>query len=158
MVPRLGLATFSACAGTLDNPAAFTTALEGGGNDTCGDVPASLLAPTCGVSGCHSPPTNQSGLDLASPGVGSRLVNHQAMAGQGMLIDSQNPDQSTILLKVQANPPFGATMPLGKPPLTSAELQCLHRWVVAEVVAQGGAGGTDAASGGTMPVPEAGAE
>ncbi|MDP9152422.1 MAG: hypothetical protein M3O36_21055 [Myxococcota bacterium] len=154
MARGICLVTLSACAGTLDNPAAFTTGLEGGSGGACGDVPATLLAPTCGVPGCHSPPTNQSALGLASVGVGSRLVDHQAIGGPGSLIDSQNPDQSVILAKVRPNPLFGAAMPLGKPPLTPEQLQCLQAWVVA----QARAGGVDAGNGGTLPTADAGAE
>ena len=56
-------------------------------------------------------------------------MDKQAHGGPGLLIDSKNPAQSVMLLKLTDNPPFQFQMPLGAPPLSPDELACLQGWV-----------------------------
>ena len=89
--------------------------------------------PSCTASACHSAQSQQANLDLESPGLPLRLVNKLAHGGPGYLIDSKNPGQSVLYLKVTANPPFQFQMPLGAPPLSPDEMACLLAWVQAAV-------------------------
>src|SRR5215471_15697582 len=90
-VALLGL---TGCPGSLDVPAAFevdagvsTSTSSTSSSTSCGDVPTGVLAPRCGISGCHGSPMSQAKLDLVSPNVYMRLVGKAAVGGPGMLID-----------------------------------------------------------------------
>jgi hypothetical protein len=92
-----------------------------------------IFTPSCTASACHSAQSQQANLDLESSGLPLRLVNKLAHGGPGYLIDSKNPGQSVLYLKVTANPPFQFQMPLGTPPLSPDEMACLLAWVQAAV-------------------------
>jgi hypothetical protein len=158
------LISTAACPGTLPDAAAFlepgadagatvlpqtdaATATEAG--EPCPDVPT-LLAQTCGTSGCHDATTRAEGLDLVSPGVVSRLVGVPASEGTGFLINQASPDTSVIYTKLLPTPPFGARMPTGMA-LDEATIQCVLAWVTSEA-----ASGTPF-DGGSTPVGDAGA-
>ena len=128
-----------ACAGALDNPERFANLGTGpdagqvspsdGGCDPVTDI----FPLSCTTSACHSAQSQQGNLDLESAGLPGRLVNKAAHGGPGLLIDSTNPAQSVMLLKVTDTPPFQFQMPLGAPPLSPEEMACLQAWVQAAV-------------------------
>jgi hypothetical protein len=129
--------TCTACPGTLEySPEAFAGSGDAGmtmseaAAGPCPDVP-SLLAQTCGASGCHEPTTKAQGLDLSSPGVASRLVGVPATEGAGFLVNTMNPANSVIYTKLLPTPPFGARMPLTGP-LDDATIQCVLNWVTSQ--------------------------
>ncbi len=128
------------CAGSLDHPERF--AYLAAGPDAGSPGPASdggcdpvtdIFPPSCTASACHSTQSQQANLDLESSGLPLRLVNKLAHGGPGYLIDSKNPGQSVLYLKVTANPPFQFQMPLGAQPLSPDEMACLLAWVQAAV-------------------------
>ena len=126
------------CAGSLDHPERFTnlaTPDAGTVNPSDGgcDPVVDIFPLGCSTSACHSAQSQQGNLDLESPGLPTRLVNKQAHGGPGLLIDSTNPAQSVMLLKVTDTPPFQFQMPLGAPPLSAEEVACLQAWVQAAV-------------------------
>jgi hypothetical protein len=132
---------------------------DAGGDDAgvvtpCPDVPT-MFVETCGVAGCHDATTKAEALDLASPGVASRLVGVAAAEGAGLLIDPTTPARSVVYTKLLANPPFGARMPTGTP-LDDATIQCVLAWVATAPSLQigdggGGAPAEDAATGDAAP-------
>jgi hypothetical protein len=129
-----------ACAGSLDRPERFQNlgsgpdAGTGGGESDGGCDPlVDIFPPSCSTSACHSAQSQQGNLDLESAGLPGRLVNKQAHGGPGLVIDSSNPAQSVMLLKLTDTPPFGFQMPLGAAPLSSDEITCLQAWVQAAV-------------------------
>jgi Malectin domain len=157
------LLSTAACPGTLPDAAAFLDPGDAGGTVTspgdaaatardaaaaCPDVPT-LLAQTCGAVGCHDSTTRAEGLDLASPGVASRLVGVPASEGAGLLIDPASPAKSVVYTKLLASPPFGARMPTVMP-LAQATIQCVLAWVTAE------ASGGPVADGGSTQVADGG--
>jgi 8-oxo-dGTP pyrophosphatase MutT (NUDIX family) len=112
---------------------------------------APLFARSC-LAGCHDATTAQAGLDLASPNVGERLYGKQAQGRPDyFLIDPELPEESALVVKLTAKPPFGSSMPLGGTAFTEAERACVAKWAAA-VVAEGpsdagtgvDAGGNDA--------------
>ena len=122
------------CAGSLEHPERFLVdagvdAGSGGPSDGGCDPVTQIFPPSCTTSACHSAQSQQGNLDLESPGLPKRLVDKQAHGGPGLLIDSKNPAQSVMLLKLTDNPPFQFQMPLGAPPLSPDELACLQGWV-----------------------------
>jgi hypothetical protein len=145
-----------ACAGTLDDAAEFSTAFaagdagadsaspgDTGGAFACGDVPTTILQATCGVVGCHYAASPAEGLDLASPGVASRLIDVPGTEDPALgllLIDSVHAQQSIVLTKLRTSTvPYGAQMPLGGTPLTDNQVSCVAAWI-ASVVATADAG------------------
>ena len=152
--------TASGCAGTLDDEARF---LVDAGVDappamtaTCGDVPTTILAATC-TPGCHDATTKYQNLDLASPGVASRLVGVHATEGAGYLIDTGNPANSAIYTKCTSTPPFGLRMPQGLTPLDDTKMSCLLSWVTTEAMGSMGtnpdSGSGSSSGGGDSSVP-----
>jgi len=153
LFPVLGL-SLSACAGDLKQPERFevgqgaaSAAAEdagpkdtkdddkepsgGGGSDAgasaCGST-AAMLKAKCG--GCHSAADPVGGIDLASDGVAARLKDAPSSAAcEGFSqIDSKDPGQSLIYLKVTDTPPCAPRMPIGTP-LSDTEQACLLEWL-----------------------------
>jgi hypothetical protein len=146
----------AACPGTLGDRARFLVETDGGddagGDAGCPDVPSAVLAPKCGISGCHSAADKSQGLDLQSPNVASRLVGVCSRGG-GYLVDPVHPEQSVLYEKITAMPPFGVRMPFARPPLDDATIACVLAWASQ----QGDAGLGDAAScTGAPPPPPSG--
>ena len=127
------------CAGSLDHPERFVNlpASDGGANNPSSDGGCDPLADifplSCSTSACHSAQSQQGNLDLESAGLPARLVDKQAHGGPGLLIDSRDPAQSVMLLKVTDTPPFQFQMPLGQPPLSPEQVACLQAWIAAAV-------------------------
>jgi hypothetical protein len=123
----LALASLTGCPGELAEPARF---LE---ND-CGDVPAKLLAPRCGSSGCHGPIEPAGGLDLVSPELARRLVDQPAVGpscsdqGETLAVPA-SPGDSLLVRKLAASPPCGSPMPLGQAAFDADEVSCVRRWI-----------------------------
>ena len=124
------------CAGGLDHPERFAylgepdagpppAVTSDGGCDPVG----SLFPLNCTTGACHSAQTQQANLDLESPGLPRRLLDKQAHGGPGLLIDSKDPAQSVLYLKVTDTPPFQFQMPLGAPALAASDQACLLSWV-----------------------------
>jgi hypothetical protein len=153
----------TACPGTLDDPARFTTDGGSGGGEGgdggCPDIPTQVFAKVCSTSGCHTTADKIQGLDLQAPAVASRLVGVCARGG-GLLIDLTHPMQSVIYEKVTIAPPFGARMPLGMPPLDDPTIACLLTWISQQQGSAGSCGDGGAPEAG-MPeggMPEAGGD
>ena len=129
-----------ACAGSLDRPERFAylnAPRDGGtgdgGLDTdvdagCNPI-ADIFPPNCTTGACHGAQSQQGALDLESAGMPQRLVDKRAHGGPGMLIDSQNPDQSVLYTKLFDPPPFQFQMPLGASALSTDELNCVQTWI-----------------------------
>lgn len=116
-------ALLSGCPGTLDNPEAF------GLGGACPDIPP-FLASKCGTAGCHVGPTPAQKLDLSSPGVAARVAGQPATLCVGnLLANPSDPMSSVLYRKLTDAPPCGGTMPIGGPPLTDAELDCIAEWI-----------------------------
>lgn len=117
----------------------------GGGQAGCGDVPKSVLLPTCGPQGCHGGKKPASMLDLASPDVASRVVGVPGFACKTVLADPQDAKNSLLYTKIAtAVPTCGGRMPLGIDPLDDATIACVADWI-ASLAPDGGAP-TDAGS------------
>ncbi len=129
----LSLVSLVGCVGSLDNAGEFL-------NTTCGDVPSSLIVPTCALVGCHGGTKPQAGLDLASPGVESRLVDQPASSGcnGGIYVPRVNPTAGVFYQKLTDAPPCGARMPLIGNPLNKAQLACVAQWVNSIIQLGGG--------------------
>lgn len=153
LFPVLGL-SLSACAGDLKQPERFEVSQgaasaapeDAGSKDTkdddkepsggsdagasaCGSTTA-LLKAKCGTAGCHGAVGGAAGLDLATDGLAARLKDLPSSAAcEGYAqIDSKDPGQSLIYLKVTDTPPCAPRMPIGTP-LSDTEQACLLEWL-----------------------------
>ena len=143
------------CPGSLNNwsspvvdTAPTPSATDDAGTPTspsCPDVGTVTLPQSCALGGCHDAKTKAQGLDLASPGLASRLVGVMGTEGQGLLIDPVTPNDSVMYTKLLASPPFGARMPTATA-LDAATIQCVLTWIT-----------TEAASGPSPSMTDAGA-
>lgn len=93
------------------------------------DAPRDLFAERCATAGCHVGSMPAAGLDLAAPGVVSRLLDTPSSQCPGTLVDTASVSRSLLLDKVRVVPTCGQSMPIGGPPLTEDELSCLRQWV-----------------------------
>lgn len=140
----LGIAALSSgCPGELEDPQRF---IVGSTSTTCEtglDVERDLFAARCGASGCHGATDPSADLDLASPGVASRLVGVASSGcGSALLIDPANPTGGVLLDKLTL-PQCGARMPLLDDALAPDELACVRGWVAFVAGAGDGMGARD---------------
>jgi hypothetical protein len=90
-----------------------------------------LFSQTCGMSGCHAPPTMH--IDLVSDGLVDRLVDHLAPDNsvsmcQGKTLIASDGSASLLVDKLKSKPPCGMEMPYGSMP-TSDQVKCVTDWV-----------------------------
>jgi hypothetical protein len=96
------------------------------------DVEASIFVARCGVSGCHEDRAAAAGLDLRSPGMRTRLADAPSNVCSGRrIVVPGSPETSVLVEKLLASNTCGDRMPLGAPPLTDAEIECVRAWVAA---------------------------
>lgn len=118
------------CPGSLEDKERF---LGGGGDGGgCGDVPARIFQPSCTGTGCHGSKSPQQGLDLESPGVAMRVVGVRGTGCMGVLADPQSPEASLLYMKLLDPPTCGSRMPLARPPLGAADIECIRAWIAAQ--------------------------
>jgi hypothetical protein len=139
------------CPGSLDNPELFRdggVGAGGGGNaGPCGDVPTAIFAPKCGGTGCHGGVGPQQGLDLEAPGVAARVVGIPAKECTGILADPANPTGSILYTKLLSGGACGAQMPLARPVLPQAEIDCIKTWIQEQGGGSTGSGGSGGSTG-----------
>jgi hypothetical protein len=90
-----------------------------------------LMMTKCGNPSCHGGPTASTGLDLTSDDLRGRVanVNGSGACNDKPLIDSADPEQSSLYLVVTGNA-CGLRMPLGGQ-LSAAEQACVLEWIKA---------------------------
>lgn len=127
-------AVTSACPGSLENPDRFA----GVSCELNIDVERDVLQAKCGGMDCHNSGANPAaGLDLESPNVLQRLIDVPGRACDGrQLIQSEAPDGSQLLDRVQEMPECGLRMPLGADVLPAEEQNCLRAWVFDAITEQ----------------------
>jgi hypothetical protein len=88
-----------------------------------------LIAAKCGNAGCHGAGAVASGLDLTSDKLATRIAGRKASdaCASHLLIDTEQPEQSALYLKVTADA-CGSRMPLGGT-LTDKEQMCILQWI-----------------------------
>ena len=95
-------------------------------------VPQRILAPRCGMRGCHATENPQGALDLASPDVIGRLSGVESAtsvcSGRKLLVPG-DPDASLLYDKLFDQTVCGARMPLSPTPLPNAEINEIRAWI-----------------------------
>ncbi len=98
---------------------------------TLENVQETVFNTSCAVSGCHAGASPQQGLDL-SPGVaGANLIGVDSRELPSFKrVDPGNPDDSYLVMKIEGDSRIvGQRMPIGRPPLSSAEITLVREWV-----------------------------
>jgi hypothetical protein len=113
------------CAGELENPERFASCPPG--------FVEQLFSTRC-AGPCHGSDTPEAGLDLVSAGVEGRLIGEpsQTMFCEGRLMidpEAAEPAEHLLIDKLQETPSCGARMPFGAEALSTAEIECVRRWV-----------------------------
>ena len=113
----------SGCPGELDDPEAFRT--------SCPDVETKWFPNTCAFGTCHSATDQAAGLDLESPGLGSRVAGKTSTdnCSSRPVANQKNPKGSLLYLKLTPNSGCGEQMPKGGTPFTQQELECVAKWI-----------------------------
>jgi len=101
---------------------------------TFAEVYSTILQPTCSV--CHTPGGIGSFQDFSSQSsaytalVGVKASGPSCGSSGETRVVAGNASQSLLFQKVsEANPPCGAPMPLGGPPLSSAQTTLVEDWI-----------------------------
>jgi len=106
-------------------------------------IQATILAPSCATSGCHSGGVTGSSGGLALDAahayanlVGAAPGNLAAKADGKLRVKAGDAENSFLVWKLMfhaspAGRDYGAPMPLGGQPLTNGEIEYIRRWVVA---------------------------
>lgn len=90
-----------------------------------------LVQMKCGNASCHGAPATNTGLDLTSPSLAMRVAGRKgpSACSSKLLIDTANPKQSALYLKVTGTS-CGSQMPLGGT-LSASEQACVLSWIEA---------------------------
>jgi hypothetical protein len=95
-------------------------------------IAATVFAPSCATAACHAAEAPAVGLDLASPGVATRLVGAQAASCDRLLVAPGNPEASFLLDKIrEVQPACGTRMPPAGAALDEASIACIESWIAA---------------------------
>ena len=134
----LAAVALSGCPGTLDNPEDFREGGSSGGGGSCPpgtnvetDILGKATGSGCATKICHDAQDPAGNLDLASPGLASRLLDQTSTSTDcsgHVLVDSANPSQSLLLEKLATPAPCGDPMPLTGS-LTAQEKACITEHV-----------------------------
>jgi hypothetical protein len=94
------------------------------------DAPTKVLQYYCGLgSGCHGPGAALGDFGVDEAAALALVDKPTKNAACGKYIDSANPEQSAVLLKLGDKPPCGAQMPFGGNPVSPEDVDCLTSWL-----------------------------
>ena len=102
-----------------------------------GIIQTTIFNTTCVDSTCHDAAGMAGGLVLIEGQSYANLVNvlptNAAALNAGLLrVDPGLPDNSFLVVKLAGPPPIeGGRMPLGKPPLSAAQMELIRGWITA---------------------------
>jgi hypothetical protein len=91
-----------------------------------------LVQQYCGSANCHGTPDGAFGGFASSEAAARDFIGEEsalACAGQGDIIDPENPSDSLLVTKLSADPPCGSQMPQNGDPLTPDEVACIEEWI-----------------------------
>jgi hypothetical protein len=91
-----------------------------------------VLQQYCATSGCHGAPGGAFG-DFASSEDAARefigVESNLSCAGQGAIVDTDDPSASLIVTKINGEADCGSPMPLTGEQLTDEEIACVEEWI-----------------------------
>lgn len=116
-------------AGSFASAGGGTQASPTAAGSTCDGF--ALLASNCGTSGCHGSGSNL-GTFAASESAARSYIGKSGTvtcAGQGSLINPDDPPASILVQKLGDYPPCGNHMPLAGALLSDADVACIEDWI-----------------------------
>ena len=98
---------------------------------TLTSIQTNIFDLNCAISGCHAGPGSAQGLNLNEGESFSNIVNIGSREVPTLMrVNPGNPDQSYLYLKVVGTGAIvGARMPLGRPALTTEEIDIIRQWI-----------------------------
>ena len=135
---------FWACSDDASEGSTEATSCEA----TEASIQAEIFVKRCAGSGCHGSTDPAGALDLASPGVGSRLIGVTSSCNSLLLVAPGQPNSSHLYQKLTSqSPACGDPMPPSGQ-LDSAALACVRAWIESLAnTGTGGAGGAGTTTG-----------
>ena len=108
--------------------------LTGGGGGlapTLASIQANVFNVNCAVSGCHGGAGAQQGLRLDPGFSAGNLINvHSPQNSNLIRVVPGDPDASFLIQKLQgADGLLGERMPAGRPPLATATINVIRKWI-----------------------------
>lgn len=107
----------------------FPSCAVGDAATTFGAIEARILAPRCGVGGCHDAATAEEGLVLEAGQAFGNLVNVGARQTRLALVRPGDPERSYLVSKLRGGTPIGGRMPFGGPFLSDDEIAGVVEWI-----------------------------
>lgn len=98
--------------------------------DTCNGF--AVLSMYCATSGCHGMPGAPLGDFASSEDAAREFIGVQgriSCAGQGDIIDTDDPGASVLVAKMSSDPPCGQQMPPTGVALSDEEVACVEDWI-----------------------------
>ena len=114
-----------------------TATSSGNSGATLAAIQTTIFARSCIDAGCHSGAFPAGGLSLEAGKAHDQLVgvqpsNFAALQAGLVRVKPGDPDGSFLVAKVSGpTAAEGSVMPLGKPPLTAAQIQLIRDWITA---------------------------
>ncbi|HSN51313.1 MAG TPA: Ig-like domain-containing protein [Woeseiaceae bacterium] len=97
---------------------------------TLDEIQAAVFTPTCATSNCHAGGSPAGGLDLSDADTShAALVNVPSSQGT-LLVAPTLPDDSYLVDKIEGTQTAGQRMPLGRAPLSQAEIDAIRQWIL----------------------------
>ncbi|MBM4374736.1 MAG: hypothetical protein FJ095_06605 [Deltaproteobacteria bacterium] len=92
-------------------------------------IEKAIFAISCSMTSCHNPTDAAGELDLATPGLESRLVDVASASCKALRVAPSKPEESLLYQKsAQEKPVCGDRMPVGAA-LSEQELGCVRDWI-----------------------------
>lgn len=116
-------------AGSSGAPGEGGAGTGGTGAPTCDGF--AILATNCGSSGCHGEGSNL-GTFAASEADARDYIGAPGSVsciGQGLVIDTDDPAASLMMMKLSDDPPCGQPMPGNGQLLAQADIDCIEDWI-----------------------------
>jgi hypothetical protein len=122
-------ATVLGCGGDGGSTGGMTQV--GGVQASIEDIQQKIFTPRCALSGCHTGPAPQNGLDLTQGQALANLINVPATWDPNYLrVEPMDPTDSYLYMKLVGDPRvMGERMPKGGPFLNNDELGAIFEWI-----------------------------
>ncbi len=94
-------------------------------------IQTTVFNTSCALSGCHTGTFPPQGLDLSEGQAYANLVNVNSQEEPTLKrIEPGDPDKSYLFLKITGAPGIrGGRMPLGRDPLSDAQIDLIRQWI-----------------------------
>jgi hypothetical protein len=90
-----------------------------------------IIQQRCGLSGCHAPADAPLGDFGSSEDAARAYIGEEGVtcAGEGALIDPDDPGASVLVAKIEGTASCGGQMPPGGTPLSDEDIACVVEWI-----------------------------